>query len=73
MEYEEIIPAPGQLKATLRLLHSLAGGHADAVTNGHYEIIVPAELAQKYRDAVTAPEDAPKRRTRRAKKELEEQ
>ena len=73
MEYEEIVPAPGELKATLQLLHSLAGGHADAVTNGHYEIIVPAELAQKYRDAVAISDDTPKRRTRRTKKELEEQ
>ena len=69
MEYEEIVPGPGQLKATLRLLHELAGGHADAVTNGHYEIIVPAELAQQYREATAVSEDTPKRRPRRTKKE----
>ena len=73
MDYEEILPAPGQLKAILRLLNELSGGHADATTNGHQEIIVRAWLAQKYRDAVAVSDDTPKRRTRRTKKELEEQ
>jgi len=70
--YEEIIPAPGKMKETLRLLHTLAGGHADAVTNGHQEIIVPAELAQQYREATAVSEDTPKRRARRTKKEDEQ-
>lgn len=70
--YATILPSPGQLKQVLRLLNELAGGHADATVDGSYEVTVPEWLAEKYNAAVTPVAPAPKR-TRRPRKEEEEQ
>jgi hypothetical protein len=69
METATIIPAPGKLKEVLRKLNELAGGHADATTNGAYEIIVPEWLADRYNSDTV--EIKPVRRKRTTKKEVE--
>ena len=70
MDTATIVPGPGQLKAVLRKLNELAGGHADATVDGSYEVTVPEWLADLYNQST---EEAPKpTRRRRSKKEDEQ-
>lgn len=73
METATIVPPPGQLKAVLRKLNELAGGHADATVDGSYEITVPEWLAEAYNTSQAPSEPKPSRRNRRTKMEEVEQ
>lgn len=69
-DYSIIVPPPGQLKETAKLLLSLADNHTDVMTDGNgTEFRVPAYLAEKYTQTAYAP--APKRRGRPPKNKEE--
>lgn len=63
MSYSIVVPEPGKLKETARLLLSLADSPADVMTDANgTEFRVSEELAEKYAQVAYAP--APKRRGR---------
>jgi hypothetical protein len=69
-EYSIIVPQPGELKETAKLLLSLADASTDVMTDSNgTEFRVPSDLADRYARVAYAP--APKRRGRPPKNKEE--